>query len=98
MIQNPARDFRGAEGCQDAKPASAMNTSQDVCGEHAFHQVRPRIVRAMPFGSIRGFLSLVGMRNIRAAQGWGGFVGSRGARQRLCCGVVGYDRMRSKRC
>ncbi len=89
MIQNPTRDFRGADGCQDAKPASAMNTSQDVCGEHAFHQFRPRIVTGMPLGGIRGFLPLVAMRNIRAARGCGGFVRARGVRRRFCCGVVG---------
>ncbi len=40
MIQNPSRDFRGADGCQDAKPASAMNISQDVCGEHGVSSVQ----------------------------------------------------------
>ena len=43
-----------------------------LCGEHAFHQFRPRIVTPMPFGGIRGFLPLVAIRKIPADRGCGG--------------------------
>ena len=92
MVQNLARDFWSADGCQDAKPASAMNTSQDVCGEQAFHQFRPRIVPRMPFGGAREFLPFLAIRRIRAARGYAGYAGSGcvwGVQWRCCCGVVG---------
>ena len=94
MVQNLARDFGSVDRCQDAEPASAMNTSQNLSREQTFHQFRPGIVpmSPMPLREVSRRLRFAEIRGVRAARSCGDCGGVGGARREFRGWVIGDDR------